>query len=144
MKTVTIELAEREAKLVLEMAERIADGLLHNFGNCEAYATIAGTLRDAIIEAMEPEPEPEPDEVVLPRERELLKSAFLDNSRLDDPTFYPRRFRDARHQWIYWAMGIVHFDEEQTVDILTVSELLLRRGKLVNAGGAPYIRGLLD
>jgi DnaB-like helicase N terminal domain len=142
VKTVTIELAEREAKLVLEMAERIADGLLHNFGNCESYATIAGTLRDALIEAIEPAPEP--DEVVLPRERELLKGFFLDNAKLDDPTCYPGRFRDERHQWIFWAMSIVHFDNAEPVDILTVSELLLRRAKLVNAGGAQYIRGLLD
>ncbi len=55
----------------------------------------------------------------------------------------PEDFYDSRHKVVYAAM-LDLFEKNTSIDVLTVSNLLVERGQLEKAGGAGYITSLVN
>lgn len=78
-------------------------------------------------------------------ERAVLGAALLSKEALSDviPIVRPDDFYDAAHKEIFTVLRDL-FSQNETADIITVSEELQRRGSLELAGGRAYIAGLPD
>lgn len=76
-------------------------------------------------------------------ERAVLGAMMLEKNAVTDTIDILRResFYDPRHQYIFGAIQEL-FGTSQPIDILTVTELLKKRGELTAVGGAAYISKL--
>jgi replicative DNA helicase len=78
-------------------------------------------------------------------ERNLLGALLLDNTTINDIYRYvtPDFFYSTNHTIIFKAIEEL-FNQNQSVDLITLTEELSRMGKLDAAGGAPYLTALIE
>jgi len=89
------------------------------------------------------------DAVTLPpqaieAEQSLLGSLLLDQRALDDSDaeIEARDFYRSDHQHIFKAILQLK-EEDQAIDVVTVSEVLDNEGRLKQVGGLPYLGALV-
>ena len=93
----------------------------------------------------------QPNDLKLPpqnldAERGILGSLLLLNEAIDDvaEVVTSSHFYSDAHQRIYGAIHGLHENGIRGIDIVTLSEELIRRGELDDVGGLPYLAGLLE
>src|SRR5579885_1453519 len=74
----------------------------------------------------------------LDAERSILGALLLDNNALKPEDFFLDQHRRVFNQMI--SLG----ENQQAIDLVTLTEELHRRGELEAAGGAPYLASLAD
>ncbi len=81
----------------------------------------------------------------LEAERSVLGAVLLNNSSVDEiaTILTPADFYRQAHQKLFEAM-LELYEKEEPIDLVTLSDLLRKKGELEKIGGATYLSSLVD